>query len=105
MSPVMGLTEGNRVHNHLKERVLLLPQVENGCEDAQSLFNSKSAYGSGIWALLGILSSPRMQGAHFIQTLNWGAMLLTVLTMKLPETGLQQKMFAYPALLMATDHH
>jgi hypothetical protein len=46
MSPVMDLTEGNRVNNHLKERVLLLPQVENGCEGARSHFNSKSAHES-----------------------------------------------------------
>lgn len=46
MSPVIDLTEVNRVNNHLKERALLSPQVENGCEGAWSYSNSKSAHES-----------------------------------------------------------
>lgn len=46
MSPVIDLTEANRVNNHLKERALLSPQVENGCEGAWSYSNSKSAHES-----------------------------------------------------------
>ena len=46
MSPVIDLTEVNRVNNHLKERALLSPQVENSCEGAWSYSNSKSAHES-----------------------------------------------------------